>query len=51
MRWNWTGTFSLNDGKADGTGSIVDSSTVEGGQLAAAEYSNHRLLNAKPKLP
>ena len=34
-----------------GIGSIVDSFAFEGGQLAEAEYSTHRLLNAKPKLP
>ena len=35
----------------DGIGSVVDSFAFEGGQLTEAEYSNHRLLNAEPKLP
>ena len=52
---NWTGTLSLNagdltTGDADGTGGIVDNFAFEGGQLAAAEWSNHRLLYATPSL-
>ena len=57
---NWTGTLSLNagdlttgdltTGDADGTGGIVDNFAFEGGQLAAAEWSNHRLLYATPLL-
>ncbi|MCY3613376.1 MAG: Xaa-Pro dipeptidyl-peptidase [Gemmatimonadetes bacterium] len=47
---NWTGTLSLNAGDADGTGGIVDNFAFEGGQLAAAEWSNHRLLYATPSL-
>ena len=57
---NWTGTLSLDagdlttsdltTGDADGTGGIVDNFAFEGGQLAAAEWSNHRLLYATPLL-
>ena len=47
---NWTGTLSLNAGDGDGTGGIVDNFAFEGGQLAAAEWSNHRLLYATPVL-
>ena len=47
---HWTGTLSLNAGDADGTGGIVDNFSFEGGQLAAAEWSNHRLLYATPEL-
>ncbi len=47
----WTGTLSLDAGDAgDGTGGIVDNFAFEGGQLAAAEWSNHRLLYATPEL-
>ena len=42
--------LSLNAGDADGTGGIVDNFSFEGGQLAAAEWSNHRLLYATPEL-
>ena len=48
---HWTGTLSLDAGDAgDGTGGIVDNFAFEGGQLAAAEWSNHRLLYATPEL-
>ena len=47
---NWTGTLSLHAGDADGTGGIVDNFAFEGGQLAAAEWSNHRLPYATPSL-
>ena len=48
---HWTGTLSLDAGDAgDGTGGIVDNFSFEGGQLAAAEWSNHRLLYATPEL-
>ncbi len=47
---NWTGTLSLNASDASGTGGIVDNFAFEGGQLAAAEWSNHRLLYATPAL-
>ena len=47
---HWTGTLSLNVGDADDTGGIVDNFSFEGGQLAAAEWSNHRLLYATPEL-
>ena len=47
---NWTGTLSLDAGDADGTGGIVDNFAFEGDQLAAAEWSNHRLLYATPSL-
>ena len=48
---HWTGTLSLDAADAgDGTGGIVDNFAFEGGQLAAAEWSNHRLLYATPQL-
>ena len=47
---NWTGTLSLNAGDAGVTGGVVDNFSFEGGQLAAAEWSNHRLLYATPEL-
>ena len=47
---SWTGTLSLNAADAGGTGGIVDNFSFEGGHLAAAEWSNHRLLYATPEL-
>ncbi len=52
---NWTGTLSPDTGDPDTgdeprTGGIVDNFAFEGGQLAAAEWSNHRLLYATPVL-
>ena len=48
---HWTGTLLLDAGDAGlGTGGIVDNFAFEGGQLAAAEWSNHRLLYATPEL-
>ena len=47
---NWTGTLSLDTGDEPRTGGIVDNFAFEGGQLAAAEWSNHRLLYATPVL-
>ncbi|WP_419857625.1 Xaa-Pro dipeptidyl-peptidase [Candidatus Palauibacter irciniicola] len=46
---HWTGTLSLDDADA-GTGAIIDNFTFTGDQLAAAEWSNHRLLYATPEL-
>ncbi|MDE2662371.1 MAG: Xaa-Pro dipeptidyl-peptidase [Gemmatimonadota bacterium] len=46
---HWTGTLSLDEAGA-GTGAIVDNFTFTGDQLAAAEWSNHRLLYATPEL-
>ena len=46
---HWTGTLSLDDADA-GTGAIIDNFTLTGDQLAAAEWSNHRLLYATPEL-
>ena len=51
----WTGTLSpddpADDGAAgEGTGTIVDNFSFAGDQLAAAEWSNHRLLYATPEL-
>ena len=56
-----TGTLSLDDSGADRdsgaapgadaeTGTIVDNFSFTGDQLAAAEWSNHRLLYATPEL-
>ena len=58
---HWTGTLSLDDPGADRdsggapgadaeTGAIVDNFSFTGDQLAAAEWSNHRLLYATPEL-
>jgi len=46
---HWTGTLTLDDAGA-GPGAIVDNFTFTGDQLAAAEWSNHRLLYATPEL-
>ena len=46
----WTGTLSPNAGHADGTGGIVDNLAFQAGQLAAAEWSNHRRPYATPSL-
>ncbi|MDE2719256.1 Xaa-Pro dipeptidyl-peptidase [Candidatus Palauibacter polyketidifaciens] len=46
---HWTGTLSLDDAGA-GTGAIVDNFAFTGDQLAASEWSNHRLLYATPEL-
>ncbi|MYH10152.1 MAG: Xaa-Pro dipeptidyl-peptidase [Gemmatimonadales bacterium] len=46
---HWTGTLSLDDADA-GTGAVIDNFTLTGDQLAAAEWSNHRLLYATPEL-
>lgn len=50
---NWTGTLSLASGPADRyetTGGIVDNFSFSGDDLAAAEWSSHRLLYATPEL-
>ena len=46
---HWTGTLSLDGAEAE-TGTIIDNFAFAGGQLAAAEWSNHRLLYATPEL-
>ncbi len=52
---HWTGVLSL-EGPADdrggdpASGTILDNFSFTGGQLAAAEWSNHRLLYATPEL-
>jgi len=46
---HWTGTLSLDDA-GTGTGAIIDNFAFTGDQLAAAEWSNHRLLYATPAL-
>lgn len=45
----WTGTLSL-DATGSGVGEIVDNFSFDGGALAAAEWSNHRLLYATAPL-
>ncbi len=47
---NWTGALSLNAGEGEGRGGIVDNFAFAGDQLAAVEWSNHRLLYATPEL-
>ena len=54
---NWTGVLSLTAGGAGpeadagaGRGALVDNFSFGGGDLAAAEWSNHRLLYATPVL-
>ena len=53
---HWTGTLSPDESEAGsggadaGTGAIVDNFAFTGEQLAAAEWSNHRLLYATPEL-
>ena len=56
---HWTGTLSLDapagagsaaQDAGGGTGMIVDNFAFAGDQLAAAEWSNHRLLYATPEL-
>jgi X-Pro dipeptidyl-peptidase len=46
----WTGTLSLSQGTDLGTGVVMDNFSFDGGTLAAAEWSNHRLLYATPEL-
>ena len=46
---NWTGVLGMAAG-GDGTGTVVDNFGFEGGHLAAADYSSHRLLYATPEL-
>lgn len=52
---NWTGALSLAGAGGDaageaGRGALVDNFSFGGGDLAAAEWSNHRLLYATPVL-
>jgi X-Pro dipeptidyl-peptidase len=47
---NWTGTLSLTAASDRGTGALVDNFSFSGGALAAAEWSNHRLLYATAEL-
>ncbi len=46
---NWTGTLGMG-AAGDGSGTVVDNFGFEGGHLAAADYSSHRLLYATPEL-
>ena len=46
---HWTGTLSLDEAST-GTGAIVDNFAFTGDQLAATEWSSHRLLYATPEL-
>ena len=46
---HWTGTLGM-DAAGNGTGMVVDNFGFEGAHLAAADYSNHRLLYATPEL-
>ena len=46
---NWTGTLGMG-AAGDGTGTVIDNFGFEGSHLAAADYSNHRLLYATPEL-
>jgi X-Pro dipeptidyl-peptidase len=47
---NWTGTLSLMADADRGVGTVVDNFSFDGGTLAAAEWSSHRLLYATPEL-
>ena len=46
---HWTGTLGM-DAAGNGTGMVVDNFGFEGAHLAAADYSNHRLMYATPEL-
>ncbi|MYD12695.1 MAG: Xaa-Pro dipeptidyl-peptidase [Gemmatimonadetes bacterium] len=46
---NWTGSLAMG-AAGGGTGTVVDNFGFEGSHLAAADYSNHRLLYATPEL-
>ncbi len=46
----WTGALSLTAGADRGMGKVVDNFSFDGGTLAAAEWSSHRLLYATPEL-
>ena len=46
----WTGTLSLGPAAETGHGAVVDNFSFAGGELAAAEWSSHRLLYATPEL-
>ena len=47
---NWTGLLSLNPSPEESQGSVVDNFAFEGSQLAAVEWSNHRLLYTTAEL-
>ena len=47
---SWTGTLSLGPAAEAGHGAVVDNFSFAGGELAAAEWSSHRLLYATPEL-
>ena len=47
---NWTGTLGPGVAGTDETGTVVDNFGFEGGHLASADYSTHRLLYATPVL-
>ena len=44
------GSLTMSAGTGRGTGAIVDNFSFDGGTLAAAEWSTHRLLYATPEL-
>ncbi len=46
----WTGTLGLETGTEPAQGAVVDNFSFAGGELAAAEWSSHRLLYATPEL-
>jgi X-Pro dipeptidyl-peptidase len=47
---SWTGALSLTAGADRGLGLVVDNFSFDGGTLASAEWSSHRLLYATPEL-
>ena len=48
---HWTGTLGMGAGGGErGTGTVTDNFGFEGTHLAAADWSNHRLLYATPEL-
>lgn len=47
---SWTGTLSLQPSAEAAHGAVVDNFSFAGGELAAAEWSSHRLLYATPEL-
>jgi X-Pro dipeptidyl-peptidase len=47
---SWTGALSLTADADRGLGSVVDNFSFDGGTLASAEWSSHRLLYSTPEL-
>ena len=47
---NWTGALALDFAGSEGPAEVVDNFSFSGPQLAAAEWSNHRLLYSTPEL-